>query len=284
MIRGDYANELPWLTALLIVLGVFAALALAVFDTRRASHRRVRRGHRRVADRADGVGVRHARPREQPDLPRRRTRRRRGRRWLRRPRRPSREPCAPGACASAARDAAPRRGRRLAGHAARPVAFRAGRPAAWRAARSARRQRSRRRFPAPARGAFGADGSTRRARYVAAHGGGTIAVSSQSSAAQAIIEVRRDVAGIGGFSGRESDVSVAWLAQEVAAGKISWVLGEASANADRARRARRHAHGRSHGASRRSPARARRSPSPAPRDRRRAPCITAAEQPRSWRA
>ncbi len=34
------------------------------------------------------------------------------------------------------------------------------------------------------------------------------------------------MAGIGGFSGRESDVSVAWLAQEVRAGKIRWVVGE----------------------------------------------------------
>jgi len=32
------------------------------------------------------------------------------------------------------------------------------------------------------------------------------------------------VAGIGGFSGRESEVSAAWLAQEVAAGKIRWVV------------------------------------------------------------
>jgi hypothetical protein len=34
------------------------------------------------------------------------------------------------------------------------------------------------------------------------------------------------VAGIGGFSGRESDVSVSWLAQEVREGKIRWVLDE----------------------------------------------------------
>ena len=65
--------------------------------------------------------------------------------------------------------------------------------------------------------------------YVAKHGGGPIAVSSQSSAASAIISSNADVAGIGGFSGRESDVSVTWLAQEVSAGKIRWVVGEASA-------------------------------------------------------
>ena len=34
------------------------------------------------------------------------------------------------------------------------------------------------------------------------------------------------VAGIGGFSGRESAVSVAWLAQEVRSGHIRWVLGD----------------------------------------------------------
>ncbi len=62
--------------------------------------------------------------------------------------------------------------------------------------------------------------------YVKQHGGGTIAVSSQSSAAQAIIDGDANVAGIGGFSGRESDVSVAWLAQEVSAGHIGWVVAE----------------------------------------------------------
>jgi 4-amino-4-deoxy-L-arabinose transferase-like glycosyltransferase len=65
--------------------------------------------------------------------------------------------------------------------------------------------------------------------YVKQHGGGTIAVSSQSSAASAIISKDSDVAGIGGFSGRESTVSISWLAGEVAAGKIRWVLDEGSA-------------------------------------------------------
>jgi hypothetical protein len=63
--------------------------------------------------------------------------------------------------------------------------------------------------------------------YVNAHGGGTIAVASQSSAAAAIIQKGAAVAGIGGFSGRESDVSAAWLAQQVRSGKIRWVLVEA---------------------------------------------------------
>ena len=62
--------------------------------------------------------------------------------------------------------------------------------------------------------------------YVKHHGGGTIAVESQSDAASAIVEQDAQVAGIGGFSGRESDVSISWLALEVRAGKISWVLEE----------------------------------------------------------
>jgi 4-amino-4-deoxy-L-arabinose transferase-like glycosyltransferase len=79
-------------------------------------------------------------------------------------------------------------------------------------------------------GQFGGDGSIDSVlSYVKGHGGGTIAVSSQSSAAQAIIATDADVAGIGGFSGRESDVSASWLAQEVRAGKIRWVLAEESA-------------------------------------------------------
>jgi 4-amino-4-deoxy-L-arabinose transferase-like glycosyltransferase len=64
--------------------------------------------------------------------------------------------------------------------------------------------------------------------YVKSHGGGTIAVASQSNAASAILEQGANVAGIGGFSGRESDVSVSWLAQEVRSGKIRWVLDEQS--------------------------------------------------------
>jgi 4-amino-4-deoxy-L-arabinose transferase-like glycosyltransferase len=84
--------------------------------------------------------------------------------------------------------------------------------------------------PTGAGGAFGGDASlTSVLAYVAKHGGGTVAVSSQSSAASAIIASNAKVAGIGGFSGRESDVSASWLSQEVRAGKIRWVVGEASA-------------------------------------------------------
>jgi 4-amino-4-deoxy-L-arabinose transferase-like glycosyltransferase len=75
-------------------------------------------------------------------------------------------------------------------------------------------------------GPFGGNSAalTSALRYVKAHGGGTIAVSSQTGAAQAIIDSGAKVAGIGGFSGRESAVSVAWLAQEVQNGHLRWVL------------------------------------------------------------
>ena len=59
--------------------------------------------------------------------------------------------------------------------------------------------------------------------YAAGHGGGTIATEAQSSAALSIIENNANVAGIGGFSGSESDPSVSWLADEVASGHIRWV-------------------------------------------------------------
>jgi 4-amino-4-deoxy-L-arabinose transferase-like glycosyltransferase len=75
-------------------------------------------------------------------------------------------------------------------------------------------------------GMFGGDNQslTQALAYVPAHGGGTIAVSSQTGAATAIIDSGAKVAGIGGFSGRESDVSISWLAQAVRSGEIRWVL------------------------------------------------------------
>jgi 4-amino-4-deoxy-L-arabinose transferase-like glycosyltransferase len=77
----------------------------------------------------------------------------------------------------------------------------------------------------PGRGMFGGD-STALAEvvaYVTANGGGTIGVSSQSTAASAILASEADVAGLGGFSGRESQVSLSWLADQVQAGKIRWI-------------------------------------------------------------
>ena len=64
--------------------------------------------------------------------------------------------------------------------------------------------------------------------YVKAHGGGTIGVSSQSTASSAIINSGAKVAGLGGFSGRESEVSVSWLAGAVRDGRIRWVLADSA--------------------------------------------------------
>ena len=52
---------------------------------------------------------------------------------------------------------------------------------------------------------FGGDSSGLNAaiRYADTHGGGTIGVESQSSAAAAILDAHANVAGLGGFSGRE---------------------------------------------------------------------------------
>jgi 4-amino-4-deoxy-L-arabinose transferase-like glycosyltransferase len=77
-------------------------------------------------------------------------------------------------------------------------------------------------------GAFGGDSATLNAAidYAKAHGGGTIGVESQSTAATVILSSAADVAGLGGFSGRESSVSVAWIATEVRSGRLRWLLDE----------------------------------------------------------
>jgi hypothetical protein len=74
----------------------------------------------------------------------------------------------------------------------------------------------------------GSAGLSQAVAYVNAHGGGTIAVSSQSGASAQIIASGAKVAGIGGFSGRESQVTIQWLAQQVASGKIRWILVDSS--------------------------------------------------------
>ena len=75
---------------------------------------------------------------------------------------------------------------------------------------------------------FGGDSATVKAAstYAASHGGGTVAVESQSSAAAAIVDGQQNVAGIGGFSGRESTVSASWLAMEVRDGHLRWILAD----------------------------------------------------------
>lgn len=64
--------------------------------------------------------------------------------------------------------------------------------------------------------------------YTEAHGGGTIGVSSQQEAAGAIVSSDAPIAGLGGFSGRESTVSVSWLADAVREGRVRWVLSDGS--------------------------------------------------------
>ncbi len=80
----------------------------------------------------------------------------------------------------------------------------------------------------PGLAGFGGDTSSLKAavRYADTHGGGTVGVESQSSAAEAILSSNATVAGLGGFSGRESSVSASWLAMEVREGRLRWILAE----------------------------------------------------------
>jgi 4-amino-4-deoxy-L-arabinose transferase-like glycosyltransferase len=82
-------------------------------------------------------------------------------------------------------------------------------------------------------GMFGGSSATLTAaiNYAKAHGGGTIGVSSQSTAAAAILSSNANVAGLGGFSGRESSVSAQWIASEVRSGHLRWVLADTAARA-----------------------------------------------------
>ena len=75
-------------------------------------------------------------------------------------------------------------------------------------------------------GGFGGDTTSLNAavKYVKQHGGGEIGVSSQSTAAAAILDGYTNVAGLGGFSGRESSVTASWIAMEVRDGRLRWVI------------------------------------------------------------
>ncbi|HEX5927529.1 MAG TPA: glycosyltransferase family 39 protein [Baekduia sp.] len=78
-------------------------------------------------------------------------------------------------------------------------------------------------------GMFGGNANlTEALAYAKANGGGTIGVSSQQGASDAIIRSGSDVAALGGFSGRESEVSATWLAQAVKDGRIRYVLTDGS--------------------------------------------------------
>jgi 4-amino-4-deoxy-L-arabinose transferase-like glycosyltransferase len=82
-------------------------------------------------------------------------------------------------------------------------------------------------------GGVGGSSSTLKAAvaYAKAHGGGTIGVESQGTAASLILSENANVAGLGGFSGRESTVSATWLAQEVRSGHLRWIVAEQSRGA-----------------------------------------------------
>ena len=79
---------------------------------------------------------------------------------------------------------------------------------------------------APGGGGFGGDSTSlqQAIAYAKAHGGGTIGVESQSSAAAVILSSNAEVAGLGGFSGKESSVTAQWLAMEVRDGRLRWVI------------------------------------------------------------
>jgi 4-amino-4-deoxy-L-arabinose transferase-like glycosyltransferase len=80
-------------------------------------------------------------------------------------------------------------------------------------------------------GMFGSNANlTEAITYANAHGGGTIGVSSQQGAATAIIQSGARVAGLGGFSGSESEVTATWLAQAVRDGRIRYVLTDGTSS------------------------------------------------------
>jgi hypothetical protein len=87
--------------------------------------------------------------------------------------------------------------------------------------------------PPGGRGMFGGNSATLTAAiyYAKAHGGATIGVSSQSTAAAAILSSNANVAGLGGFSGRESSVTAQWLASAVRSGRLRWVLADTGSGA-----------------------------------------------------
>jgi 4-amino-4-deoxy-L-arabinose transferase-like glycosyltransferase len=60
-------------------------------------------------------------------------------------------------------------------------------------------------------------------QYARAHGGGTVVTSSQNSTSAQVV-AGADIAAIGGFSGRESQVTATWLADAIDAGRVRWIL------------------------------------------------------------
>ncbi|MBJ7332559.1 MAG: hypothetical protein JHC95_21870, partial [Solirubrobacteraceae bacterium] len=78
-------------------------------------------------------------------------------------------------------------------------------------------------------GMGGSQNTTEALAYARANGGGNVAVSGQNGAGQSIVKGDADdLVAIGGFSGRESQVTTAWLADAIDAGKVRWVLTDGS--------------------------------------------------------
>jgi hypothetical protein len=79
-------------------------------------------------------------------------------------------------------------------------------------------------------GGFGENSAavTAAVAYANSHGGGAVAVSSQKGASGSIINSGANVVAIGGFSGRESQVSLDWFAAQVKAGSIRWVVADST--------------------------------------------------------
>ena len=61
-------------------------------------------------------------------------------------------------------------------------------------------------------------------KYARRHGGGTVAIASQVHAAAALLSGHTHVVAIGGFSGRETQVTTEWLAGLVRSGTVRYVL------------------------------------------------------------
>lgn len=80
----------------------------------------------------------------------------------------------------------------------------------------------------PAGGGFGdSTGLDSTISTIEENGGGNLAVSSQSSAGSEILNQAEssdvEIVAIGGFSGRESEVTAEWLAGRIESGDIRWV-------------------------------------------------------------
>ena len=208
VVLGDDPDRLGWLPAVLVVGGLAASAGLVASLGARPDRRRRRCDGAAVA-RSGDLGGPDPRPRDERDLPGRRPGLSRDGRPGRRDEPSLRRTGARGRRRGSGRRrrGGSRRGRRSTGHAGRrdgdgPDGRRRG------------RGHVRRRLPG--------DPAGRRLRQ--GHGGGTVAVSSQNGAAGQLLSSGADLAAIGGFSGRESQVSVAWLAHAVDAGRTRWVL------------------------------------------------------------